>query len=121
MGDAIGWLDTIPGVDVVASRALLAEIGTNMEQFPTAKHCASNHGCHASSWVPVCAARHGESSGKAAGSAFTAPQSRKDIGDADSIRRLAGSFNRVTCRYLTTVVRKLEGTIRELVSMRASV
>src|SRR5205085_11863630 len=30
MGNAIGWLDTIPGVDVVAARALLAEIGTKM-------------------------------------------------------------------------------------------
>jgi transposase len=55
MGDAIGWLDTIPGVDVVAARALLAEIGTNMEQFPTAKHCAS--------WAGLCPGNE-ESAGK---------------------------------------------------------
>ena len=55
MVDAIGWLDTIPGVDVVAARALLAEIGTNMEQFPTAKHCAS--------WAGLCPGNE-ESAGK---------------------------------------------------------
>jgi transposase len=55
MVDAIGWLDMIPGVDVVAARALLAEIGTNMEQFPTSKHCAS--------WAGLCPGNE-ESAGK---------------------------------------------------------
>ena len=41
MAEAISLLDTIPGVGAVAARALVAEIGTNMDQFPTAKHCAS--------------------------------------------------------------------------------
>jgi len=30
-------LDTIPGIDEIAARALLAEIGTKMEQFPGAQ------------------------------------------------------------------------------------
>jgi transposase len=55
MVDAISLLDTIPGVDEVAARALVAEIGTNMDQFPTAKHCAS--------WAGLCPGNE-ESAGK---------------------------------------------------------
>jgi transposase len=55
MKDAIEWLDTIPGVDAVAARALLAEIGPEMQQFPTAKHCAS--------WAGLCPGNE-ESAGK---------------------------------------------------------
>lgn len=55
MTEAISLLDTIPGIDVIAARALIAEIGTNMEQFPTAKHCAS--------WAGLCPGNE-ESAGK---------------------------------------------------------
>jgi transposase len=55
MAEAISLLDTIPGVDAVAARALVAEIGTNMDQFPTAKHCAS--------WAGLCPGNE-ESAGK---------------------------------------------------------
>jgi transposase len=55
MKDAIAWLDSIPGVDAIAARALLAEIGPDMEQFPTAKHCAS--------WAGLCPGNE-ESAGK---------------------------------------------------------
>lgn len=55
MAEAISLLDTIPGVDAVAARALVAEIGTNMDQFPTAKYCAS--------WAGLCPGNE-ESAGK---------------------------------------------------------
>jgi transposase len=43
---AIDLLDPVPGCNPVSLRALLAEIGTDMEQFPTAKHLCS--------WACVC-------------------------------------------------------------------
>ena len=45
----------IPGIDRVAAWALLAEIGDNMGQFPTADHLAS--------WTALCPGNH-ESAGK---------------------------------------------------------
>jgi transposase len=38
LGQAVARWDTIPGIDRVAAWALLAEIGDNMGQFPTAEH-----------------------------------------------------------------------------------
>jgi transposase len=55
MAEAISLLDTIPGIDAIAARALLAEIGSNMDQFPTAKNCAS--------WAGLCPGNE-ESAGK---------------------------------------------------------
>lgn len=55
MEEATRLLDTIPGIDEIAARALLAEIGTKMEQFPTAQHCAS--------WAGLCPGNN-ESAGK---------------------------------------------------------
>jgi transposase len=53
--DAIARLDTIPGVGRVAAEALVAEIGTDVGRFPTAKHLAS--------WAGLCPGNH-ESAGK---------------------------------------------------------
>ena len=55
MEEAVRLLDTIPGIDQIAARALLAEIGTKMAQFPTAQHCAS--------WAGLCPGNN-ESAGK---------------------------------------------------------
>jgi transposase len=55
MAQAVARWDTIPGVDRVAAWALLAEIGENMAQFPTAEHLAS--------WAALCPGNH-ESAGK---------------------------------------------------------
>ena len=51
----IELLDTIPGVSRRAAEILVAEIGTDLSRFPTAKHLAS--------WAGMCPGNH-ESAGK---------------------------------------------------------
>ena len=53
--EAIALLDTIPGVGPRAAEILIAEIGTAMSRFPSAKHLAS--------WAGMCPGHH-ESGGK---------------------------------------------------------
>jgi transposase len=53
--EAIALLDTIPGVGQRAAEILIAEIGTDMSRFPSAKHLAS--------WAGMCPGHH-ESAGK---------------------------------------------------------
>ena len=55
LSQAVARWDKIPGVDRVAAWALLAEIGDNMAQFPTAEQLAS--------WAALCPGNH-ESAGK---------------------------------------------------------
>jgi transposase len=46
---------TVPGIEAVAAANIIAEIGINMEQFPSAQHLAS--------WAGLCPGNH-ESAGK---------------------------------------------------------
>ncbi|XDO63972.1 transposase [Streptomyces sp. RLB1-33] len=39
--DAIARLSEIPGINPIAARVIIAEIGLNMTRFPTAAHLAS--------------------------------------------------------------------------------
>ncbi len=53
--EAVQRLTTIPGIDERAAENILAEIGTDMDQFPTAGHLAS--------WAGMCSGNH-QSAGK---------------------------------------------------------
>jgi transposase len=53
--DVIGRLCTIPGIDTTTARTLIAELGTDMSQFPDAAHAAS--------WAGLCPG-NSESAGK---------------------------------------------------------
>ena len=53
--EQVALLDTIPGVDKRAAEVIVAEIGVDMAQFPSAAHLAS--------WAGVCPGNH-ESAGK---------------------------------------------------------
>jgi transposase len=55
VAEAVGRLTTIPGVEQRAAETVIAEIGPNMEQFPTADHLAS--------WAGMCPGNN-ESAGK---------------------------------------------------------
>ena len=52
---AVALWQTIPGVDRVTACSLVAEVGVDMNQFPSAQHLAS--------WAAVCPGNH-ESAGK---------------------------------------------------------
>ena len=55
---AVQMADKVPGIDICTAENILAEIGTDMRQFPTAKHLAS--------WAGICPGNH-ESAGKRKG------------------------------------------------------
>jgi len=58
IAEAVARWDTVPGVDRIAAWGLVAEMGIDMEQFPSARHAAS--------WGGVCPGNH-ESAGKRLG------------------------------------------------------
>jgi transposase len=53
--DAVRLLDTIPGINQRLGEIILAEIGPDMQRFPSARHLAS--------WVGICPGNH-QSAGK---------------------------------------------------------
>lgn len=56
--EAVRRLDEVPGFDLRTGQNLIAEIGTDMSRFPTAKHLAS--------WAGICPGNH-QSAGKRKG------------------------------------------------------
>lgn len=52
---AVGVCDSIPGINQIAARGIIAELGTDMTQFPSAAHVVS--------WGGLCPGNH-ESAGK---------------------------------------------------------
>ena len=55
VSEAVVLLESIPGVGIRTAQTIVAEIGVDMERFPSAKHLAS--------WAGVCPGNH-ESAGK---------------------------------------------------------
>jgi transposase len=53
--ELVALLDTIPGITPRAAQMIIAEVGTDMHRFPSAKHLAS--------WAGLCPGNH-ESAGK---------------------------------------------------------
>jgi transposase len=53
--EAVARLDAVPGFDVRTGQVVVAEVGTDMARFPSARHLAS--------WAGVCPGNH-ESAGK---------------------------------------------------------
>lgn len=53
--EAVALLDSIPGVNQRIAEIFIAEVGTDMQRFPTAQHLAS--------WVGICPGNH-QSAGK---------------------------------------------------------
>jgi transposase len=84
--DAVELLQTIPGVGAIVATSLVAEIGTDMSRFPSAKHLAS--------WAGVCPGNK-ESGGKRLSGRTTKGNVwlRAMLGEAAwSIARTRGTF-----------------------------
>ena len=79
---AIALLDPIPGIDVAGAETMLAELGTDMRQYPSAAHAAS--------WTGL-APGNNESAGKQRGG--TTPPAAVPFGGAAS-RTVAGISRR---------------------------
>ena len=91
-------LDAVPGIGTVAAAALVAEIGVNMDQFPTAGHLAS--------WAGVCPGNK-QSGGKRLSSKTTKGNIwlRRILGEAAwAAIRLSSSMARVRCCSSTLAV-----------------
>ena len=88
--EAVELLDTIPGVDVVGARAILAEIGTDMSRFPTAAHLAS--------WAGVCPGNN-RSAGRS--------RSGKTTGGSRWLRQILGQCASAAARTRDTYLRAL--------------
>jgi transposase len=95
--ETVAMLETLPGVGQTAARALIAELGTDMSRFPSAKHLAS--------WAGVCPGNR-QSGGRRLGGATTQgnPWLRALLGEIawaiahTSDNYLAAQFHRVARR-----------------------
>ncbi len=96
---AMALLDTIPGVARRSAELLLAEVGTNMQRFPTAAHLCK--------WAGVCPGNH-ESAGRQY-SGKTPPSNRWLRG---MLVQMASSAVRCKTSYFATVYRRERSTTR---------
>jgi transposase len=87
-------LDTIPGVARQSAELLLAEVGTDMQRFPTAAHLCK--------WAGVCPGNH-ESAGRQY-SGKTPPRNRWLRG---MLVQMANAAVRCKSSYFATVYRRL--------------
>lgn len=117
---AVELLDTIPGIDVVGARAIVAEIGTDMSRFPTAGDLAS--------WAGVCPGnntsagkrRSGKTTGgnrwlkRALGNAATSAGRTKNTYLATQYARLArGGKNKAIVAVAHTILTTIHAMLRD--------
>lgn len=106
----IELLATIPGVSATTAQVILAEIGADITQFPSAGHLAS--------WAGVCPGNH-ESAGKhASGTTRPGDPWLKGVLGQAAISAARGKDTYLGARYRRLVIRR--GRARALVALQHS-
>jgi transposase len=106
----IELLATIPGVSATTAQVILAEIGTDITQFPSAGHMAS--------WAGVCPGNH-ESAGKhTSGTTRPGDPWLKGVLGQAAISAARGKDTYLGARYRRLVIRR--GRARALVALQHS-
>jgi transposase len=95
-GEAVQRLATIPGIDGRAAENILAEIGTDMNQFPSAGHLAS--------WVGLCPGNH-----QSAGKRQSGRTTKGNRWLRATLVQVAWAASRTKGTYLTAQYRRLAG------------
>ncbi|MDV3133405.1 IS110 family transposase [Mycobacterium sp. 29Ha] len=109
-GREIELLATIPGISATTAQAILAEIGADITQFPSAGHLAS--------WAGICPGNH-ESAGKhTAGTTRPGDPWLKGVLGQAAISAARGKDTYLGARYRRLVIRR--GRARALVALQHS-
>jgi transposase len=109
-GREIELLATIPGISATTAQVILAEIGADITQFPSAGHLAS--------WAGICPGNH-ESAGKhTAGTTRPGDPWLKGVLGQAAISAARGKDTYLGARYRRLVIRR--GRARALVALQHS-
>ncbi|WP_428623709.1 IS110 family transposase [Sedimenticola sp.] len=94
--EAVGVLDTIPGVNQRTAEVIVAELGTDMTRFPTANHAAA--------WAGVAPGNH-----ESAGKRYSGRTRDGNQALQDALCEAAWAASRTKNTYLSTLYRRLVG------------
>ncbi len=92
--DKVARLCTIPGVDRVTAWGLLAEMGTNMNQFPSSGHLAS--------WACLCPANF-----ESAGKRLSGKMRKGDVSLRRCLSQAAWAISMMKNNYLSALYRRI--------------